>query len=151
MLRLISSSDAGTGMRPALLSMTILTSAIPSAGRAGVPAKITSLICGPRRARGPCSPSTQAMASTTFDLPDPLGPTITLMPGRNSSVVLSPKDLNPRSVSDLRNTVGPRCYPGTAADPGKRSPKNYSAVIPAPGGGTGDRVLGWVASEAAAR
>ena len=56
--------------------MTILTSAIPSAGRPGLPAKMTSAIWPPRSARGPCSPSTHAMASAMFDLPDPLGPTI---------------------------------------------------------------------------
>jgi hypothetical protein len=30
-----------------------------------------------------------------FDLPEPLGPTITLTPGENSSFVLPGKDLNP--------------------------------------------------------
>ena len=43
------------------------------------------------------------MASAMFDLPDPLGPTITLMPVVNSSLVLSAKDLKPRMVSDRRN------------------------------------------------
>src|SRR3989442_13525923 len=65
---------------------------------------MTSAICPPRRARGPCSPRTQAMASEMFDLPDPLGPTMTLTPGVNSRVVLSAKDLNPRMVSERRNT-----------------------------------------------
>src|SRR5688572_7521766 len=86
----------GTGIRPASLSITSLTSAIPRAGRLGVPAKITSAICPPRSARGPCSPNAQLIASTRFDLPDPLGPTITLTPGMNSRTVLSAKDLNPR-------------------------------------------------------
>ena len=94
--RLTSISVIGTGIRPASLSITSLTSAIPSAGLLGVPAKITSAICPPRRARGPCSPSAQLIASTRFDLPEPLGPTITLTPGMNSSTVLSAKDLKPR-------------------------------------------------------
>ena len=50
--RLTSISVIGTGIRPASLSITSLTSAIPSAGRLGVPAKITSAICPPRSARG---------------------------------------------------------------------------------------------------
>ena len=54
--------------------MTSFTSAIPSWGRAGLPAKITSVIWFPRRVRGPCSPSTHEIASTTLDLPDPFGP-----------------------------------------------------------------------------
>ena len=94
--RLTSISDIGTGISPASLSITSLTSAIPSAGRLGVPAKITSAICPPRSARGPCSPSAQLIASTRFDFPEPLGPTITLTPGMNSRTVLSAKDLNPR-------------------------------------------------------
>ena len=94
--RLTSISDIGTGIRPASLSITSLTSAIPSAGRLGVPAKITSAICPPRSARGPCSPRAQLIASTRFDFPEPLGPTITLTPGMNSRTVLSAKDLNPR-------------------------------------------------------
>src|SRR5437867_7610621 len=116
MARLISISDAGTGIRPAELSITSLTSAIPRPGRVGLPAKITSVMAEPRSARGPCSPSTQAMASTMFDLPDPLGPTITEMPGVNSSVVLSANDLKPRAVRDRRNTLGHDASGGTAAN-----------------------------------
>jgi hypothetical protein len=37
-----------------------------------------------------------------------LGPTTTLVPGVNSRVVLSAKDLKPLIVSDRRN-IGPRC------------------------------------------
>jgi hypothetical protein len=53
-VRLTSISDIGTGIVPALLSITILTSAIPRAVREGDPAKITSAISPPRIARGPC-------------------------------------------------------------------------------------------------
>ena len=102
-MRLISISDIGTGILPAVLSMTSLTSAMPSAGRDGVPAKITSAMCPPRRARGPCSPRAQLIASTRLDLPEPFGPTMTDTPGTNSSTVLSAKDLNPRIVIERRN------------------------------------------------
>src|SRR4051795_2490180 len=92
------------GSSPALLSMHNDTSARPSAGRSGVPAKMTSSILPPRSVRGPWAPSTHATASTRFDLPDPFGPTTTMTPGSNSSTVLSANDLNPRSVNDFRNT-----------------------------------------------
>ena len=69
------------GSSPAELSMVRLTSARPSAGRLAVPAKITSSMRWLRTALGACAPSTQAMASTTLDLPLPLGPTTTLTPG----------------------------------------------------------------------
>src|SRR6266545_7882786 len=108
MVRLISISEAGTGIKPAALSIAILTSAIHRGGRDGLPAKITSVIWPPRSARGPCSPSPQAIASATLDLPDPLGPTMTLIPGVNSRTVLSANDLNPRSERDRRN-IGLRC------------------------------------------
>src|SRR4029453_4907684 len=52
----------------------------------------------------PCAPSTQATASTRFDLPEPFGPTTTVTPGSNSSTVLSANDLKPRGGSALRNT-----------------------------------------------
>jgi hypothetical protein len=41
---------------------------------------MTSFISPPRRFFTFCSPSTHEMASATFDLPQPLGPTIAVMP-----------------------------------------------------------------------
>ena len=96
------------GSRPALLSIVSDTSARPSAGRFGVPAKMTSSILAERTVRGPWAPSTQATASTMLDLPLPLGPTTTVTPGSNSKVVLSAKDLKPLRVSDFRNTRSAR-------------------------------------------
>src|SRR3954451_23903311 len=78
--------------------MVSVTSARPSAGRPAVPAKMTSSILPPRRLLAPCSPSTQAIASTTLDLPEPLGPTTAVMPGSSRSVVGDAKDLKPLSV-----------------------------------------------------
>ncbi len=66
------------------------------------PAEITSCIEAPRIAPGLCSPSAQSTASVMFDLPEPLGPTITLTPGENSSFARSGKDLNPFISIDLR-------------------------------------------------
>ena len=82
------------------------TSARPSAGRCGVPAKMTSSILAERTVLGPWAPSTQATASTTLDLPLPFGPTTTVTPGSNSRVVGSANDLNPLRVRDFRNTRG---------------------------------------------
>ena len=51
------------------------------------------------------------MASTTFDLPDPFGPTTAVIPGSKLSVVDEANDLKPRMVRLLRYTqvflIGP--------------------------------------------
>ena len=61
-----------------------------------------SCIDWPRTLSGLCSPSAQSTASVTFDLPQPFGPTITLTPGENTSLVRSGKDLKPLIVIELR-------------------------------------------------
>src|SRR6266576_4027063 len=78
------------------------TSAIPRGFRPSVTLKITSAISPPRRALADCSPSTQRIASDTFDLPHPLGPTMAVTPGWKLREVLSAKDLNPKTVKFLR-------------------------------------------------
>src|SRR6478752_8971378 len=82
--------------------MVRVTSARPRGARPDVPAKMTSSILPPRSDLAPCSPITQLRASTTFDLPDPFGPTTQVMPGSKASVVVDANDLKPRSVSDFR-------------------------------------------------
>ena len=72
---------------------------------------MTSSILPPRRLLAPCSPITQAMASTTLDLPEPFGPTTHVIPGSRSMVVADAKDLNPRRVRFLRCT----CWASFAA------------------------------------
>src|ERR1700712_1496155 len=84
--------------------MVSTTSARPSGGRPDVPAKMTSSILPPRRLLAPCSPMTQARASTTLDLPEPLGPTTAVIPGSKRSVVDDANDLKPRRVRLLRCT-----------------------------------------------
>ena len=44
------------------------------------------------------------MASTTLDLPEPLGPTTQVMPGSRRYVVAEAKDLKPLTVRLLRCT-----------------------------------------------
>src|SRR5690625_3954301 len=68
---------------------------------------MTSAMLPPRSDFTPCSPITQDSASTTFDLPDPFGPTTHVIPGSRCRVVADAKDLNPRSVSVLRYTGAP--------------------------------------------
>ena len=92
---------------PSLSSRTSSTSAWPAACRPGAPPKMTSCIDWPRTAPGDCSPSAHRTASVTLDLPEPLGPTITLTPGPNSSLVRSGKDLKPLTVIDFRYTPPP--------------------------------------------
>src|SRR6478752_7192615 len=93
------------GSAPSLLSMVSETWARPSGGRPEVPAKMTSSILPPRRVLAPCSPITQDNASTTLDLPEPLGPTTAVTPGSNSKVVAEANDLNPLTVRLLRCKV----------------------------------------------
>ena len=56
---------------------------------------MTSSMPLPRSRRGDCSPIAQRMASTTFDLPQPLGPTMPEIPLSKEKAVLSTKLLNP--------------------------------------------------------
>src|ERR1700750_457090 len=92
------------GRAPSVLSMVSVTSARPSGGREVVPAKTTASILPPRSDLAPGSPMTQDRASTTLDLPEPLGPTTQVMPGSRRSVVAEANDLKPRSVRDFRYT-----------------------------------------------
>src|SRR6478752_10357542 len=101
-VRLMLTSEYSMGSAPSALSIVSCTSARPSGPRVAVPAKMTSSIFPPRRVLAPCSPMTQASASTTLDLPDPLGPTTAVTPGSNSKVVAEANDLNPRTVKLFR-------------------------------------------------
>ena len=103
-VRVTETSAVPSPSRPSELSKVSTTSARPSGARVAVPAKMTSAMLPPRRVRAPCSPSTQAMASTTLDLPDPFGPTTHVIPGSRRSVVAEANDLNPRRVSEDRYT-----------------------------------------------
>src|SRR6478672_3130042 len=104
-VRLIVTSAYSIGRAPSVLSMVSWTSARPRGGRPDVPAKMTSSILPPRSDLAPCSPITQASASTTLDLPDPLGPTMQVMPGSSRNVVEEAKDLKPLRVRLFRYKV----------------------------------------------
>src|SRR5258707_8769842 len=98
MRRMISRSARaakGRGMSCPALSTSSATSARLRAGRVDVPPKMTSSISPPRMRLAEFSPITQRSASTRFDLPQPFGPTMPVMPGSIASSVRSTKDLNP--------------------------------------------------------
>src|SRR5215470_9778654 len=118
--------------------MVRVTSARPSAGRAAVPANTTSSILPPRRLFAPCSPITQERASTTLDLPDPLGPTTQVMPGSKRSVVAEANDLKPRSVRDFRYTrpLLPRNRRSMRSPRTSPQPEHYRLKRPTAGNGT---------------
>src|SRR5688500_16250295 len=94
-MRRISTSLWGSGSRPSSLSKASVTSARLTARRAVVPWKMASSILEPRMADAFCSPSTQRIASLIFDLPQPFGPTIAVMPSWKRSSVRSANDLKP--------------------------------------------------------
>src|SRR5919199_4306946 len=132
------------GRAPSALSMVRVTSARPRAGRPAVPAKMTSSILPPRRLLAPCSPRTQAMASTTLDFPEPLGPTTAVIPGSRRRVVAEAKDLKPFSVRlerCTRKSYGPRGGPSAGA---RREPASGEGQR----GPSGERRLGVVAGQA---
>src|ERR1700747_2977500 len=103
--RVIDTSEYSIGSALSELSMVTVTSARPSGARDEVPAKMTSSIFPPRSVFAPCSPITHARASTTLDLPEPLGPTTAVIPGSKRRVVGDAKDLKPFSVRLLRYTA----------------------------------------------
>src|SRR5256885_2493815 len=122
------------GSAPSVLSMVRVTSARPSGGRPAVPAKMTSSILPPRNTLAPCSPITHDSASSTLDLPEPLGPTTQVIPGSKRRVVAEAKDLKPFSVrlfrctgcGPLRSTgewaLPPAPHKGVGAGPARTTP-----------------------------
>src|SRR5437762_761677 len=68
---------------------------MPCGERLAVPLKTTSSICWLRSDLADISPRDQRMASEILDFPQPLGPTIAVIPGSNSTRVLSANDLKP--------------------------------------------------------
>src|SRR5947208_6251140 len=116
-------------MRPWLLSKCNSTDARPTGLRSPAPLKMTSCIDSPRRADAFDSPSTQRTASMTFDLPQPLGPTMpTSLPGV-AIAVGSTNDLKPASLIWVRRKADPgKEVRGALA--GRREGRNYSGRAP---------------------
>jgi len=59
-----------------------------------------------RRSEGVSDPAAHTIASATFDLPEPFGPTTTATPGSSLSSIGSTNDLKPRSFTARRCTEG---------------------------------------------
>src|SRR3990167_4753672 len=96
------------GKNPSLLSKCKLTLALPWADLVAEPAQIKSTPDLERKFLKLCSPKTHLTASTTFDLPEPFGPTIALTAVGNSKSVLWAKDLKP----EISNFISRRdAYP----------------------------------------
>jgi len=93
----ISTSSNDTGNTPSSLSTVSVMEARLTGRRPVVPWKRTSSIFAPRTAVGRCSPMTQRIASLMLDLPQPLGPTMAVIPSWNWRVTASAKDLKPWS------------------------------------------------------
>lgn len=101
-LRVMVTSLYSIGRMPLSFTKVRETSAIPNAFFLAVPLKITLLIAEERSNEGRCSPRTQRKASTIFDLPQPFGPTMDVIPLSKETFVLWAKLLNPcRFSSDI--------------------------------------------------
>ena len=107
---MIVTSEKSIGKTPSALSIVTETSARPNGALPEVPAKITSSILPPRKDLAPCSPNTQDNASTTFDLPDPFGPTTQVIPCSKFKIVEEAKDLNPFRFILFRYIAAPYDY-----------------------------------------
>jgi hypothetical protein len=73
-----------------------------------LPAKSKSAAFGDLSAFVLRSPKTQTMASKMFDLPDPFGPTIAVIPGEKINSVRLAKLLNPKRLKLLSLMVTPQ-------------------------------------------
>src|SRR2546428_12962449 len=93
------------GSRLRVFSNVSDTSAMPDALLVREPLKIRSSRLSERSAFILCSPITQRIASTMFDLPQPFGPTTPVMGLSSITWVLSAKDLNPLISNDFNRTA----------------------------------------------
>ena len=120
------------------------TSARPRARRLAVPAKMTSSIFWERTALGAWAPSTQPMASTTLDLPLPLGPTTTVTPGSRSSDGGVGERLEPlqgQGLQEQRVSVRPTSA-GTPVGPTLAAGRPWASERAAGGSGGAGRQAG---------
>ena len=113
----MTTSVKATGSPPSALSRISETSAIPARARTAPPEKIISAVDLPRSVRSLCSPRTQRTASATLLFPEPLGPTIAVIPSEKWNSVLVANDLYPCNV---------RCFnricqvPSSSSSPARR-------------------------------
>ena len=106
-LRVIVTVLYSVGRTLLVFSKVSETSANPEAFLFFVPLKIRFSIFSRRSILGFCSPNTQRMASTTFDFPQPFGPTIPVIFSLKLMMVWSAKLLNPL-ISNCVNFINTR-------------------------------------------
>src|ERR1700676_208174 len=104
-------------------SIVMVTSARPIGGRLVVPLKMQSAMRSARSDLWLCSPRTQEMALTTLDFPQPLGPTMQVVPvPLKVTTVRSQNDLKP-TISTLRSLSKMSPFGLTRAVPGAKRAK----------------------------
>ena len=104
--RATESSAVVDGQRPVVVVEEELDLAeVGRAARSPPPAKRTSSGFSARSSVGLSEPAAQRIASATFDLPEPFGPTITPTPGSRRTSTGSGNDLKPRSLTARRCTA----------------------------------------------
>src|SRR5215213_216128 len=121
----MATSDHSNGPSPTPLSKSNSTSQCSACFRVFEPAKRTSSGFSALSSCGAMEPEAQTIASATFDLPEPFGPTTTATPGSSSISTGSTNDLKPR------NLIARRCTRAQAiAGPGRNASVS-SGVDPA--------------------
>ena len=119
--RPITTSSNSVGSQSDALSKVSKTSAMLCRERTSDPAKITSSALRIRRLVGACSPSAHRIASDRLLLPDPLGPTIAVIPGGSSTAVRRGNVLKPCSSIRLRcSRLSLQLWQGCQCSPGCR-------------------------------
>src|SRR5688572_27564291 len=116
--RVIVTSSNSIGSARAAFSSVRETSAMPAGPTPSAPLKMTSSISSPRTDLYDSVPRTHLTASTTLDLPHPLGPTMQVTPGSKTISVFWAKDLNPH-ISSFFSCMS--LAPGKTSDYGLRS------------------------------
>ena len=115
-----TSENSRSPKSPLSLSKTSSTSQLSAGVRPSAPLKRTSSGFSARSSDGASEPAAQTIASATFDLPEPFGPTTTATPGSNFSSSVSGNDLKPRRRRERKCTSGNLAG---AADGVRRRPK----------------------------
>ena len=129
-VREMVTSAMSMGSLPEELSMVSETSARPRAGRVGRAREDDVVHLAERSARGPWAPSTQVTASTTLDLPVPLGPTTAVTPGLELRDGGVGEGLEALHVERLKKHRGDATNPQPDTDaPGPRRVRSDLAVL----------------------
>ena len=103
-IRVILTDAYSVGNKFLVFSNVKLTWASCPGFRFFVPLKMTEFILSSRNSALFCSPKTQRIASTTFDLPEPFGPTMPITSSLKCNIVSLAKLLKP-FISSVFNLI----------------------------------------------